>query len=163
MVQIDSNHLNADGKLEPALSDDEAMAVVKGIVWKNKEDNYGHFGLLEGDDAKKYPTIEETIKDLAGILTKAKVLNKKVKAIDRFDKRIFGDLKADKSLGDVWSRLKLVEGEKVDPITFSAANADIKEFQEPTLKELTEKLKLKQAYYVDIKGVIKGDTPEDDT
>jgi outer membrane protein OmpA-like peptidoglycan-associated protein len=94
------------------------------------------------------------------------VLNKPVREKMLVNKGICADIKAGKELAekaqDVWKRVKPVTGEDLAAISFTPGSEEIIPLYESTLEELGDLLLAKPEYYIEIRGVIKGNKMEDE-
>lgn len=68
MVQDDS--VAAGSPLEPG----QAAALSRGIHWKNLKENYAHFGLLKGRDARGVPYLEDVVTNVTQVLLRTGAL-----------------------------------------------------------------------------------------
>lgn len=57
------------------ISLEQAEQTIEGIHFKNTVENYAHFGLLRGREAKGLQTLEDMIRDIARVLVKTGVFN----------------------------------------------------------------------------------------
>jgi outer membrane protein OmpA-like peptidoglycan-associated protein len=63
---VDDAHKTGSERLD----DDTARALVRGILWKNTLENYAHFGLLQSDQTRGLPHIEDMILRITRVLVK---------------------------------------------------------------------------------------------
>jgi outer membrane protein OmpA-like peptidoglycan-associated protein/ABC-type nitrate/sulfonate/bicarbonate transport system substrate-binding protein len=77
------------------LNDQQATRLVTGIQWKNTLENYAHFDLLSGQEAKGLRSLEDIITDVTKVLVQTGSLNNNIisgKETTLFYNKILADL-----------------------------------------------------------------------
>lgn len=68
LIQADAKQYGDD------LNQNEATKLVKGIEWRNTVENYAHFGIITGTEAKKTEKLDTMIEKIMQVLVKTKSL-----------------------------------------------------------------------------------------
>lgn len=167
MVQL----VTADAKDQnQPLSQKQAEELVKGIWWKNTQENYGHFGL--GSHGLQH--IEDMIHNLTTVLVKTNAIeadptNGHPEQLYRNDllanlhtanfypgfasENVRNENEALPTLNDEqWTKLVPVGTLEVPQLTFARGTARLSEISQSHLDTLHEKLKTFPTYYVLIRG-----------
>jgi len=149
LVREDSVRLAEFKKIPTPLTDEEAAKVVEGIWWKSAQENFGLFGLAPNPDPKNKP-IDDMVKDIANVLTKAKVISKPVKSGQLYHKEICANLLVGAAKDDPWKRVIATTKLKADDLPFATGNAKISDLYQEDLEKLANKLAGKSPFYVEI-------------
>jgi outer membrane protein OmpA-like peptidoglycan-associated protein len=158
------------------LNPEQARQVARGIWWKNTVENYAHFGLLPGEQARGLQPVGDMIKNITAVLEQTKQPEEPPPGVARADKlvdddalrRLYEQRPQPLHVGDQtiraegtapplsdeeWQALRVVASMKVPPITFSSVKKDrLTEDAEQQLAELAAALKRWPQYYLRIEG-----------
>jgi outer membrane protein OmpA-like peptidoglycan-associated protein len=154
LIQEDAQRLVDRRLLTQRVSRAEAEHIVGGIAWKGAEENYAHFGLLGGEEAKKQQPLEKMIDNITKVLVDTGAMTRdpaeQQPAASLLDRELVAGHKAARS---------------VEPVSFSAGSTEIKEqLYGEVLRGLAEKLKGEPRWVVEVRGNVspKTNTPEDE-
>jgi outer membrane protein OmpA-like peptidoglycan-associated protein len=159
--------LLADAKLTgTALTDPQAARLVKGIRWKNTQENYAHFGLRQSG----LPLIEDMVSRIARVLVDSKAIPAdptEGQPNRLYFDRLLANLQSAKFLPsevirtatdlptlsvEQWKSLTPVGTLKVPEITFARGTATLTPTSTQTLDELATTLGAWPAYYLIVEG-----------
>jgi len=93
MVSLVTKDAKSNGQ---SLKTDQAKKLVSSIAWKNTMENYAHFGLLTGQEAKGLPSLEDVIANISKVLAQTGALSSNPiagKETSLFYDKILSDLK----------------------------------------------------------------------
>ncbi len=167
MVDIVSEDARALGT---PLKRERAERLVKGVWWKNTQENFAHFGFTRVDGL---PHIDDMCRNLIVVLRKTGSIKAdptdgrpNMLYYDGVIRRLFDqswhpgfgieDVRADQSLAnlsdDDWNRLKPVGTLQIPRLVFARGTAGLTAASEATLAELVETLKSFPQYYLTVRG-----------
>lgn len=151
------------------LTREQAIDLVKGIQWKNTQENFAHFGLV----AAPLPHVEDMIDRIERILVETHALvhdPTQEKASRLFNERALRELsssgfhpglsteevRSEAALSELsdeqWQRLVSVGTLSSPPLIFARGRASLTEASQLVLDEVVEKLQSWPAYYVKVVG-----------
>lgn len=151
------------------LTDAEASALTKGIVWKNTQENFAHFGLRQAT----LPHVEDMIDRIKTVLLETDGLNSDPTSGNAklfFYEQALADLQSSgfhpgvseetvreddalKPLSDAqWNQLEIVGEVKVEDLVFGRGSSRLIEKSKRTLDELITSLESFPRYYVVVRG-----------
>ncbi|MCY2975559.1 MAG: phosphate ABC transporter substrate-binding/OmpA family protein [Planctomycetota bacterium] len=157
----------ADAKLtNTSLTSAQADRLLKGIQWKNTQENYAHFGLR----AEKVVHIEDILGRISSVLVSSGGIEKD--PTDGQFSRLFFDrplaklqstnflpeevIRQEQQLVELsesqWSTLVPVGTLSVPELVFARGTANLSEVSRTVLDELAEKLRSWPAYYLRVEG-----------
>lgn len=163
------------------LTDEQAQSLVDGIAWKNTLENYAHFGILEGTEARGVQHLEDIIRRLGHLLERTGALSAHPlegreswlyydailrglqeegfhPAFGRQGSELGQDAPirqaaALPSLSDAeWGALVPVGSLRVPPIRFGRGGARINRSATRALEELAERFEAWPSYYLTVVG-----------
>jgi outer membrane protein OmpA-like peptidoglycan-associated protein len=148
------------------LTDAQAERLLKGIHWKNTQENYAHFGLR----AEKVVHIEDMLARIAGVLKASGALANDPTSgqysrlfYDRAlaslqasnflpDEMIRQDRQLVELTDDQWNSLVPVGTLSVPELVFARGTANLSDVSRRILDELAEKLRSWPAFYLKVEG-----------
>lgn len=166
-------------QLGDPLKPEQAERLVKGVWWKNTQENYGHFGFTSGHGLQH---IESICINITSVLQKTGAINgdpsngqPNLWYYDKIMRRMFDggwypgfgqeSVREEKSLllltDEEWAALRPIGTLQVPRLVFARGTAQLTELSFQTMDELVEKLKTWPQYYLLIRGNAAGQTPED--
>ena len=157
-----------------SLSEADAEAVVKGIWWKNTQENYAHFAV---DEAQNLQRLEGMIKNIGGVLRKTGAVSRdptdgtpdkffSAETLRQLKASGFNDPRPIRAVASMppadWANLRKVLTIQVEPIQFAPASPDIPDLMMQELPRIAETMKTWPRYYLQIRGHMQIGNEDDD-
>jgi ABC-type nitrate/sulfonate/bicarbonate transport system substrate-binding protein len=157
------------------LTETQAARLADGIWWKNTQENYAHFGLIDGGSAAELPRLDAMVRSIGDVLVRTgamdgdptggrpgEVLYDRVLRRlreRRFHPGVSGDPEAIRAAGllrelddDEWERLVPVGTLAVERIVFARGTARLTSQSKHALRALDATLESFPQYYLVIRG-----------
>lgn len=159
------------------LSDAQSKQLAAKILWKNTQENYAHFGVIDGDASHGLQPLDEIIRGIVAVLEKTGALesdptggqphqwyyDKIIRAMhdERFhpgliaggdDETIRGQRIAEELNEQQWNGLTEVGTLEVEPLVFARGTSQLTPQSKLALDRLAETLKSFPSYYVIVRG-----------
>jgi outer membrane protein OmpA-like peptidoglycan-associated protein/ABC-type nitrate/sulfonate/bicarbonate transport system substrate-binding protein len=158
-------------ELGTPLSESQTAGLVKGIWWKNTQENYAHMGLRHGSSLQ---LLEDMIASITQVLVRTKAISADPtggQPVSLYYDKVLGTMHAadfhpgstEETLRDdqvelpalteqQWSELNTVGTVAIQPLVFARGRYDLTESSKATLDELAFDLKTWPRYYLMVQG-----------
>ncbi len=162
-------------QLGQPLSEEQSGKLVKGIAWKNTQENYAHLGVRPGAGGQSVQHLADMIRNITSVLIKTQAMTQDPtggrpeglysdKILRRLSEENFHPeetVQADKELDELadeqWQKLQPVGTLQVDPLVFARGTAVLTDQSKHVLANLVENLKTWPRYYLEVRGNARKD------
>jgi len=167
-----------DAELQRApLSDAQAKQLAAKILWKNTQENYAHFGVIDGNSSHGLQPLDEIIRGIVAVLEKTGAVegdptagqphqwyyDKLLRAMhdEHFhpgliaggdEEQLRGQRAAEELTEQQWNGLTEVGTLEVEPLVFARGTSQLTAQSKLILDRLAETLKSFPSYYVIVRG-----------